>query len=306
LNTLAPIVLFVYNRLEHTYKTVEALKKNKLSKDSELFIYSDGAKNKNLITTVDEVRKYIDKIDGFKKITIIKREKNWGLDPSVIDGVTTIINKYGKIIVLEDDIITSPYFLKFINEALDFYEEKYKVWHISGWNYPIEYNDLEDVFLYRLMNCSGGWATWKNRWKYFESNLSESVKSFSLSDKKRFRLKYGYFWKQVQINLKGDDNNWDIRWYSTIFKQNGLCLNPSQTFVRNIGFDGSGIHCGKNDIYHSDNLCLNQKINFTSNMIENNLALKRVQEFYKSQKKPLWIRIINKLSRIIIKNNIIK
>jgi hypothetical protein len=196
--------------------------------------------------------------------------------------------------------------LKFINEALDFYEEKYKVWHISGWNYPIKYNDLEDVFLYRLMNCSGGWATWKNRWKYFESNLSESVKSFSLSDKKRFRLKYGYFWKQVQINLKGDDNNWDIRWYSTIFKQNGLCLNPSQTFVRNIGFDGSGIHCGKNDIYHSDNLCLNQKINFTSNMIENNLALKRVQEFYKSQKKPLWIRIINKLSRIIIKNNIIK
>lgn len=134
---ISPIVLFVYNRPWHTKQTIESLKSNELAQESELFIYSDAAKDNDEIENVNEVRKYIETLDGFKKVTIIKREQNWGLADSIIDGVTKIVNEYGKIIVLEDDLVTSPYFLKFMNEALDFYENEEKVWHISGWNYPI-------------------------------------------------------------------------------------------------------------------------------------------------------------------------
>ena len=120
---LAPIILFVYNRPEHTKKTLESLKINELASESSLFIFSDGSKNENDKKSVDEVRKYISTISGFKEIKIILREKNLGLADSVISGVTEVIEKYGKAIVLEDDIVTSKYFLKFMNEALDFYED---------------------------------------------------------------------------------------------------------------------------------------------------------------------------------------
>ena len=157
----APIVLFVYDRPFHTKQTIEALQKNQLASLSELFIYSDDAKNYGSQDNVDEVREYIYKIGGFKKVTIIKREKNWGLANSIIDGVTQIVNKYGKIIVLEDDLVTSKYFLTFMNNALEFYKYEERVWHICGWNYPINFDGLDDVFLSRLMNC-WGWGTWKD------------------------------------------------------------------------------------------------------------------------------------------------
>ena len=184
---LAPIVLFVYNRPWHTKQTIEALQKNELAKDSELFIYSDAPKNKEAEKQVKEVRDYIKTISGFKKVTIIEREKNYGLAKNIIEGVTEIVNKYGKVIVLEDDLITSPYFLRFMNEALNFYENEEKVWHISGWNYPIDTNGLGDAFLWRLMNC-WGWATWANRWKYYEKDVDKLIASFTKRDIKRFNL----------------------------------------------------------------------------------------------------------------------
>ncbi len=128
--SLSPIVLFVYNRPWHTQKTIEALQKNELASESELFIYSDAAKNETAIHAVEKVRNYIKKTTGFKKITIIERDKNWGLANSIIDGVTTIVNQYEKIIVLEDDLLTSPYFLRFMNEALTFFKENSKLKNI--------------------------------------------------------------------------------------------------------------------------------------------------------------------------------
>ena len=132
---LAPIVLFVYNRPWHTKQTIEALRKNELAKDSNLFIYSDEAKNDEARKSVYEVREYIDTIDGFKNITIIKREKNFGLASSIIDGVTKIINKYGKVIVLEDDLITSAYFLNFMNAGLDAFKNRDDIFSITGFSF---------------------------------------------------------------------------------------------------------------------------------------------------------------------------
>ena len=296
---LAPIVLFVYNRPWHTQQTVEALQKNELVSESELFIYSDEAKNKDVQKSVDEVRDYIAKIKGFKKVTIIKRSKNLGLDPSIIDGVTEIVNRYGKIIVLEDDIVTSTYFLKFMNESLEFYENKKEVWHVSGWNYPIDTEGLGDVFLYRLMNC-WGWATWADRWRYYESNIQLSTKKFSniQINKLNLSINMNNFWSQVSVNLKEKDSNWDIRWYVTIFNHQGLCLNPSQSFVENIGIDGSGVHCGDNNIFISQ-LSLKKHIKFTDVLKENDIALEKIQKFYLSQKKSFLERVLNKIKRFI-------
>ncbi len=280
---LAPIILFVYNRKWHTKETINALKKNHLSSKSELFIYSDGPKNKKDLDKVNEVRQYLETIQGFKKVTIIKKEKNQGLATSIISGVTEIINKYGKVIVLEDDLVTSPYFLNFMNKALDYFEDNEKVWHISGWSIPIDLNNESDVYLYRVMNC-WGWATWSKHWKYFEKNTSKLLDQFSTNDIKLFNLDgtYNNFWKQVVLNHKNKLETWAIFWYAVIFKNNGLCLNPCKSFVRNIGFDGSGNHTF--DTNYDDNIKLNNKelINFDIEIKEDSLVINQIKNYYKN------------------------
>jgi hypothetical protein len=301
---LAPIVLFVYNRLSHTKKTIESLQKNKLAIDSNLFIYSDHAKNKDSEQKVQKVRDYIGGVNGFKSVTIICREKNLGLADSIIDGVTSVVNRYGKIIVLEDDIVTSPFFLKFMNDALDFYQENNTVWHISGWNYPINQDKIEDVFLWRLMNC-WGWATWKKEWSFFEKDPYFLIKNFKKTDIHKFNLDGAEnFWNQVLQNKKGEINSWAVFWYATIYINKGLCLNPSKTFSLNIGHDGSGVHCDSNS-YFDDSLSLEDEVNLNCENIENEIALKRIQDFYKNNKKNIFIRAVNKAFRFVFGVNII-
>lgn len=297
MNNLAPIVLFVYNRPQHTQKTVEVLQKNDLAIDSELFVYSDNARDEKTQSDVDRVRAYIKTIKGFKKITIIEQEKNKGLAKSIIDGVTEVVNAHGKVIVLEDDLVTSPYFLRFMNDALNFYENEKAVWHISGWNYPIDTEGLDDVFLWRLMNC-WGWATWQDRWMYFEKDIDKCITTFNDDDVYRFNLDGAEnFWSQILANKNGKMNTWAIFWYATIFKNNGLCLNPRQTYVQNIGNDGSGENCGKKDNFCSE---LNQKfnVNFSSNIKENNIVVRDIQKFYKNNKS-MMKNFLDKVYRIL-------
>ena len=283
-----PIVLFVYNRPYHSRQTVEALRKNELASESELFIYSDAPKNSEAKQAVKEVREYIRTIDGFKKVTIIEREKNWGLAANIIDGVTKIVNEYGKIIVLEDDLVTSPYFLKFMNDALEFYRNEKRVWHISGWNYPIEKIDSADVFLWRVMNC-WGWATWSDRWHYYEKDVDKLIGSFSKEDIKRFNLDgTENFWGQVLANQKGEIDTWAIFWYATIFKHGGLCVNPVQTFVDNIGFDGSGIHCRGIKYSNINVLNVNCTMKFQKKIEESDKYVAKVK---KSLKKGIVYKI---------------
>jgi GT2 family glycosyltransferase len=304
LNNLAPIVLFVYNRPGHTAKTIHALQQNSLASESVLFIYADGAKNVSAQKQVNEVLKLLSNISGFKKVTIIKQDKNIGLANSIINGVTEIVNEYGKVIVLEDDLVTSPFFLTFMNEALNFYSDKKDVWHISGWNYPIKTDRLADTFLWRTMNC-WGWATWSDRWEYFEKDTEKLIETFSKNEVKAFNLDgYEDFWGQVLANKEKAINTWAIYWYASIFKRGGLCLNPTETFVENIGLDGSGVHCGVNTSYIA-NLNTKKNIKFETKIEVNNIALERIQIFYKRMKKSPVARIVNKISRILINKNII-
>ena len=159
----APIVLFVYNRLEHTRKTVEALRDNVFASDSILFIISDGPKTKDDVFSVNQVRKYIQTINGFQTVHIIKRKHNYGLARNIITGVTTIINQYGKIIVLEDDIVTSKFFLRYMNEALTKFEHTSDVMSVSGFMAPIDKSGLPRTFFMPWFEC-WGWGTWKRSW----------------------------------------------------------------------------------------------------------------------------------------------
>ncbi len=242
--TYAPIVLFVYNRAEHTKQTVEALLKNPEAKKSELYIFADGPK-KGKDPKVEEVRNYIDTITGFKEIHIKKHNKNIGLANSVIAGVTEIVNKYGRIIVMEDDLVTTAYFLKFMNEALDRYENSKKVFTITGYSYLLKGSKKlkETYFLNNVSSWT--WATWKDRWKFFdgECNGWEEL----LEDKElAYRFDHdGVFsltaMMNAQMNLHTIDS-WAVRWNYNVFKQNGISLFPNYSLVTNSGRDGTGTH----------------------------------------------------------------
>lgn len=240
---LAPIVLFVYNRLWHTKQTIEALKKNELAELSELFVFSDGPKNADAEAEVELVRDYIQTICGFKKVHIINKEKNWGLAKSIIDGVTTIVNKYGKIIVLEDDLVTSPYFLKFMNDSLNKFSNCETVFGVTGFAYPIDKKQLSDTFFLKDEGC-WGWATWNRAWKYFNKDTDMLINTFTSQMISEFNFDdTTNFWSQVILNQEGSIDTWAIYWYATIFLKNGLFLHPKETFIKNIGHDGSGVHC---------------------------------------------------------------
>ena len=288
---LAPIVLFVYNRPDHTKQTIEALQKNELAKDSELFIYSDAAKIETAQQKVNKVREYIKSVDGFKKITIIEREKNWGLANSIIDGVTKIVNEYGKIIVLEDDLVTSPYFLKFMNEALEMYKDEPKVASIHGYIYPID--GLPETFFIRGADC-WGWATWKNKWSIFErvgQKLLDELKSKNLQKEADFNGSYSYT-TMLKGQICGENNSWAVRWYMSAFLRNMLTLYPGQSYVQNIGFDQQGTHCGESDIF---NINLNTKFVFNKIKVNENLeARKKIELFLKKTKPSIFQRIKSK------------
>lgn len=241
---LAPVVVFTFNRLDHTKRTIEALKSNILANDTELFIFSDGPRNDEEYKKVKSVREYIKNIDGFKNIEIIESKKNKGLAKSVIEGVTEIINKYGKVIVLEDDLVTSKFFLKYMNYGLNLYEERNDIWSISGYgpniNIPSNYN--EDVYMARR-GSSWGWATWKNRWDLVDWDITE-YKEF-IKNKKEVN-KFNEFGKDLspmlEDQIKGRIDSWAIRWVFNQYKKDMWTIYPIKSLVRNIGNDLSGTH----------------------------------------------------------------
>lgn len=244
---LAPIVLFVYNRLWHTRQTVEALKRNELAYDSELYIFADGPKidaNAEQRNNIRLVREFIHSIDGFKSIKIIEAPTNKGLANSIIEGVTEIVNKYGKIIVLEDDIVTHPFFLSFMNNTLDIYKEEERVMQISAYMYPIRHNNLPDTFFYQAASC-WGWATWERAWRHFindPSFLYNEIKKRGLQNILNINNIHNYE-EQLVANINGALKTWFIKWNASIIIANGLTLYPKYTLVKNIGFDGTGEHC---------------------------------------------------------------
>ncbi|MGB9794813.1 glycosyltransferase [Caldisericum exile] len=294
---VAPIVLFTYNRPRHLKQTVETLQKNLYADRSELFIFSDGPKNEKDEIKVKEVREYIKTIKGFKTIEIIERDRNWGLANNIIDGVTKIVNDYGKIIVLEDDLDTSPGFLKFINEGLELYEDEYKVASIHGYVYPLSNPEkLPETFFIRGADC-WGWGTWARAWKYFEPDgkkLLEEMKKRKLTREFDFNNSYPYT-KMLKDQIKGKNNSWAVRWYASAFLNDMFTLYPRKSLVMHIGFGGT--HYGSDNILDVE---IVGQINVVKIPVEECLEARAQFEDFLKKNFAFRNRIWNKLKRLFL------
>ncbi|GGP01716.1 glycosyl transferase [Cloacibacterium rupense] len=239
---LAPIVLFTYNRLEATKKTIEALQLNFLAKKSHLIIFSDGYKNESDYLKVTELRQYLKNIDGFASIEIKESIHNKGLADSIISGVTEIINKHGKVIVLEDDLVTTPNFLNYMNQCLDFYEEEKQIISICGFGLKIkkDKNELHDVYAHGR-SSSWGWATWKDRWETIDWEVKdwENIKN-NKKIQRAFNVNGSDLYSMLRSVKEGKGKSWAIRFCYSQFKQKKNSIFPYDSLVQNIGFNADG------------------------------------------------------------------
>jgi GT2 family glycosyltransferase len=295
---LAPIALFVYNRPEHTRRTLAYLKNNQLADESRLYIFSDAPKTKADAAKVDEVRQLIKEADGFKSIKIVERKENIGLANSIIAGVSQLVNEYGKVIVFEDDLLSSPYTLSYFNEALDQYAKDDEVMHVGAYMYPLkEAGTLPETFFYRAAS-SWGWATWDRAWKYFEPDVNKLIVQFDTAKILRFSIEGNMnFWKQIQEFKSGKNNSWAIRWYASIFLRGGLTLNPAKSLIENIGNDGSGIHSNNEDMYKVQ-ISKQPITQFPKQVVENEAAYHAIKHFLKHRKGSLWQRGVRYLKQV--------
>lgn len=293
---LSPIVLFVYNRPNHTKKTLESLMKNYLANESSLFIFADGPRKgigddqmKKIIMT----RKIIREKKWCKQVHIIERENNLGLAKSVISGIGQIINQYGKVIVLEDDLLLSKNFLTYMNNSLDKYDGEKKVMQISGYMYPINISRKNDAIFLPIIT-SWGWGTWKRVWDKFDAKV-HNIDFLSKNKKlqKEFDLEGSYpYYKMLKLQLKNNIDSWAILFYLNVFKNKGLTVFPIRTLVRNIGFDGSGVHCKieimQNDLDDSFFVEKYDQIEVSPD------EMKKISDFLKKQMK-----LVNRIKRFI-------
>mgnify|MGYP001287893453 FL=1 len=291
-NLLAPIVLFVYNRPWHTRETLNALMQNELASESKLYIYCDGPKpdcnNENLNRIID-VRKIIREEHWCREVVIIESDRNKGLASSIINGVTEIIFQFKKVIVLEDDLVTSKFFLRFMNEALEFYKDDKRIFSIGGTNYlfPIPEKYPHDVYIVHRVQ-SWGWGTWLDRWgKADWGNQDYSNLLNNRFEIKQFNRGGNDLIKILKLQLEGKIDSWAILWDYCHYLNNAYCLHPVKSFTRNIGFDGTGIHCSdkggdiQSGIPYGNQ---NYDLRFVKDILPNKHIEKNFKAFFKEKK----------------------
>ncbi len=297
--TFAPILLFVFNRADHTKETINALRNNAEAVASELFIYSDAAKNSEQEPAVNAVRVYIRRIEGFKKITIIEQKSNLGLSNSIITGVSSIVNQYGKVIVLEDDLVVGPYFLDFMNRSLETYQENAMVASIHGYIYPVK-PQLPEVFFLKGADC-WGWATWKRAWDIFETDgkkLLTELQNRRLQNEFDFDGTYPYY-KMLVDQSEGLNQSWAVRWYASAFLKDMMTLYPGKSLVHNIGLDNSGTHCSDTDIYYTT-VNMGRVTEIETEVKVNHQARVAFKKFFTDSRPAInQISVVRKLKNII-------
>ncbi len=295
---VAPILLFVYNRPAHTRKVIHSLQDNALAGESELFIFSDGPKDETSCPAVEEVRRFIHTVKGFKKVTVIEQATNRGLADSIIEGVTSVVNEYGRVIVLEDDLIVAPGFLRFMNDALEIYRDVNRIGHIQACEFTGD-PTLPDTFLIKWTG-SWGWATWKRAWKHFNPDGKELLAELERRRLTRtfdFNGKYGYT-RMLRHQTEGKNNSWAIRWNASLFLRDMLSLNAGKSLVVNEGFDGSGTNCGGGNLYHSTLYRKRLTVHPITPVIENREARAAYVRYY-ARTNSFWAKAIRRIKRTL-------
>lgn len=245
----APIVLFAYDRPEHLRATLEALAANDGAADSDLYAYSDGPKSRERRDAVEAVRERLRAASGFRSVTLTERPENLGLARSVIAGVSETLERHPAVIVVEDDLVTSRNFLAFVNAALETYEGRQDIFSVTGCNYPlaIPASYSEDAYLsYR--GSSWGWGTWRDRWARVDWDVRD-YDSFVADAREQELFKRGGddLPAMLAAQMEGRLDSWSIRFDYAHYKHDAFCVYPVVSKVRNIGFDGSGVHGGDSE-----------------------------------------------------------
>lgn len=279
--TVAPVILFVYNRPIHTLKTLEALAANTLAESTDLIIFSDGNKGETDAENVAQTRQLFEKSYPFKSITLHKSLQNKGLAKSIIEGVTLVLTEYPIAIVLEDDLITTSGFLTYMNQALEYYENS-AVYSISGYTPPIEIpKDYEFSTFVTQRICSWGWATWSNRWKEVRWDVEDFDKFFSDSKAvKSFNVMGNDVTPMLFKYQQGIINSWAIRFAYHTFKSDGVAIYPTASLVSNFGVDGSGTHMRASHKYSVTTTKFVDPTKFCNPLNKNSLITKKFRKFY--------------------------
>lgn len=250
---VSPIIIFTYNRIDHLDTLIRSLKKNNLFADSKVFVFSDGPKNEIDKKKIENIRIFLKKNLPIHKSEIIERDVNLGLSRNVIGGITDAFKTYDQLIILEDDLEVSPFFLNYMNDALNMYKSVDNVASISGYMYPIDPKKFSNDYFFLNLVESWGWGTWKRAWKNFEIDSSKLLKEIDERKLvKEFNFSSGIsYYKMLKNNIKGTNDSWAVRWYASTFLKNMNTLFPSNSFVRNTGIDNSGQNCNYTSVYDS-------------------------------------------------------
>jgi hypothetical protein len=294
----APVVLLVYNRPDHTARTLEALAANELAGETDVTIYCDGPKSPEAREATEATRAVARAARGFRSVRTVERASNMGLANSVIAGVTEVCAERGRVIVLEDDLVTAPTFLRFMNAALDKYEQDERVGSIHGYWYPVD-RDVPENFFLRGASC-WGWATWSRGWRVFEpdgSKLLAELRSRKLTGAFDLDGAMGYT-NMLRAQIAGRNNSWAIRWHASTFLAGLLQLSPGRSLVSNIGFDGSGTHCDTSSVF--DVTLGNSPVRLLDVPVEpSEVARAALIRYYNSTRRGLAQRVVGKLRRMI-------
>ena len=245
----APVALFAYTRLHHLRTTVASLRANPEAMRTHLTVFCDAAKKAELSANVDAVRVFADTIEGFASVTVVKRERNFGLAASIIDGVNRLTEAHGRVIVIEDDLLLSPHFLRYMNAALDLYADEGRVASVHGYCYPVG-QAMPETFFLRGADC-WGWATWKRAWSHFRADgaaLLADLERRGLMHEFDYDGRYG-FTRMLRDQIAGRNDSWAIRWHASCYLDGLLTLYPGRSLVHNIGNDASGTHCDERTDY---------------------------------------------------------
>ena len=295
---LAPILLFVYNRPQHVERAIGSLLQNREAAASDLYVFSDAARSAEDAAAVEMVRKEIADIQGYRSVSVVERNENFGLARSIIEGVTSIVNRYGRVIVLEDDLVVSPYFLRFMNDALEVYKDEPRVGHIQACDF-IQSPALPETFLIKWTG-SWGWATWQRAWELFNPNGQELLDQLCerrLTKQFDFNGKYG-FTRMLRQQIEGKNNSWAIRWNASLFLADVLSLNVGRSLVSNEGLDGSGTNSVSLDPYRSA-LSMNPIEVRPISPVEENLEARKAYERYYARTNSKWAKAKRRLQRTL-------